>query len=185
MHRSRTDMEPLKQVDCEEVSIDNVFDADRFQIVSPPKTVSFAHVVEVREYAVTIGDHPLCMDGLPLTLDWEHAEESFVLDIDECSQERRSRYALPRRMSYNERRERLFRVRDHTPTQVKNDEIGMVIQLLENSWAQPNILPAIEMEDIEEETEADLSALEDDEEKPAPNEFCWRRNFRRQQAFSD
>lgn len=36
--------------------------------------------VRVREYAVIVGDHPLCSDNLPLTLDWKHAEEK-VYDI--------------------------------------------------------------------------------------------------------
>lgn len=35
------------------------------------KSVAFAEV-QVREYAVTIGDHPCCTMGCPLSLDWEY-----------------------------------------------------------------------------------------------------------------
>lgn len=31
------------------------------------------HSVELQEYAVTVGDHPLCKGYFPLTLDWSHA----------------------------------------------------------------------------------------------------------------
>ena len=36
------------------------------------KSVSFAKV-EVREYTVTIGDHPYCVNGCPLSLDWDYS----------------------------------------------------------------------------------------------------------------
>eukprot|EP00536_Pseudo-nitzschia_multiseries_P004612 jgi/Psemu1/285216/fgenesh1_pg.78_\ len=36
----------------------------------------------VREYAITVGDHPICKDGLALSLDWAHAKEK-VYDIDD------------------------------------------------------------------------------------------------------
>ena len=32
-------------------------------------------VVLVREHSLTIGDHPMCNDPLPLTLDWMHTDE--------------------------------------------------------------------------------------------------------------
>jgi hypothetical protein len=37
--------------------------------------------IQVREHAITIGDHPFCSDHLALTLDWKHSEES-VFNID-------------------------------------------------------------------------------------------------------
>lgn len=36
----------------------------------------------VREYGITVGDHPICRDGLALSLDWCHAKEK-VYDIDD------------------------------------------------------------------------------------------------------
>jgi len=38
------------------------------------KSVSFG-VAEVRSYSITIGDHPLCTSGFPLTLDWDYTSE--------------------------------------------------------------------------------------------------------------
>jgi hypothetical protein len=37
--------------------------------------------IQVREHAITLGDHPFCSDRLALTLDWKHSEES-VFNID-------------------------------------------------------------------------------------------------------
>eukprot|EP00535_Pseudo-nitzschia_heimii_P003187 CAMPEP_0197174518 /NCGR_PEP_ID=MMETSP1423-20130617/1006_1 /TAXON_ID=476441 /ORGANISM="Pseudo-nitzschia heimii, Strain UNC1101" /LENGTH=259 /DNA_ID=CAMNT_0042623459 /DNA_START=104 /DNA_END=883 /DNA_ORIENTATION=+ len=50
--------------------------------------------VRVQEYAITVGDHPICKDGLALSLDWAHSEEK-VYDIN--------RYKTPRRIN-NQRR---------------------------------------------------------------------------------
>lgn len=49
------------------------------------RRVCFAPTVKVREYAVTLGDHPCCGDALPLTLDWniEHADMQCLDDYDD------------------------------------------------------------------------------------------------------
>jgi hypothetical protein len=40
--------------------------------------------IQVREHAITLGDHPFCSDRLALTLDWKHSEESiFNIDVYE------------------------------------------------------------------------------------------------------
>jgi len=44
------------------------------------RKVGFANV-NVREYKVTVGDHPCCANGCPLTLDWEYQSEQ-VLSLD-------------------------------------------------------------------------------------------------------
>lgn len=69
------------------------------------KRVSFSNV-EVREYGCTVGDHPMCSDGLPISLDWSH-EHTKIIDI-ECSRERTSFYRFPPRLSYDDRKRRIF-----------------------------------------------------------------------------
>lgn len=59
-------------------------------------TVQFS-TVQVREYALTIGDHPYCRSGCPLSLDWDYETRESV-DVDkfeaERSPKRRSRQEL-------------------------------------------------------------------------------------------
>ena len=38
--------------------------------------------IHVQEYALTVGDHPICRDGLAISLDWSHSKEQ-VFDIDD------------------------------------------------------------------------------------------------------
>jgi hypothetical protein len=59
------------------------------------KHVVFANV-EVREYAVTVGDHPCCTMGCPLTLDWDYsvARSTSVEDYESQRGPRRSRDEL-------------------------------------------------------------------------------------------
>ena len=45
------------------------------------KSVSFADL-DIRSYSVTIGDHPCCTSGCPLTLDWDY-QESDHMSIDQ------------------------------------------------------------------------------------------------------
>lgn len=59
------------------------------------KSVSFNRFLEVREHALTIGDHPLCRDSLPLSLAWEHGETE-LMDLN-CYEAQR----LPHRRSGN------------------------------------------------------------------------------------
>lgn len=136
------------------------------QQIPMKRRVSFANV-QVREYAVTVGDHPFCYDGLPLTLDWEHAPDPPVEFSIEVSRERLEKYRMPRRLSYEERRIKLFDVSDYSQDRVRNEEITMVINLLEQSWSQNYILPM-----------PDLSVIVDDEDTDNHYEEVmeWRRN---------
>jgi hypothetical protein len=73
--------------DDEEVSLDEEDDDDNdedevmymgtFRATTAPerprKMVSFGNV-QVQEYSVTLGDHPCCEGGYPLSLDWAHTD---------------------------------------------------------------------------------------------------------------
>lgn len=90
-----------------------------------PRRVRFQDRIEIREYAVTIGDHPCCLGGLPLTLDWYHTPSTFqsltttttttttgtttTLDPQNATvaAERLGHYRFPRKLSYEQRKERL------------------------------------------------------------------------------
>jgi hypothetical protein len=56
----------------------------------PIKQVRFGEA-RIREYAITVGDHPTCKDGLPLSLDWAHSPE-WVYDIDDLESMRPQRH---------------------------------------------------------------------------------------------
>lgn len=45
----------------------------KVNLSSPPekKRVSFAHI-EIRRYPITLGEHPECSCGPPITLDWDY-----------------------------------------------------------------------------------------------------------------
>lgn len=86
---------------------------------------SFAHV---QEYAITVGDHPICRDGLALSLDWNHSKEQ-VYDIDDFEFNRRrknhKRGIRRRRVSkldYFQRREILNRVGSYSNSDLSRIE---------------------------------------------------------------
>jgi hypothetical protein len=69
------------------------------------RKVGFASV-EVRDYNVTIGDHPCCTQGCPLSLDWEYQQRPLLsVEAFESTRatERRHRHCL--RTSWEERRD--------------------------------------------------------------------------------
>lgn len=153
------------------------------QLAKPVKRkVSLNTRVEVREYSMTIGDHPCCNDGLPLTLDWAYATEYVYRDI-ECSRERSQAYRMPRRLGFDEKRERLFEVREYTESEARNEEINMVMRMLQHSLSQTHILPAIKFEEI-----IDPIMEEEEKEKPIEPIITWKRNrhpMRRSEAFCE
>ena len=136
------------------------------------KRVSWDRII-TREYSLVVGDHPMCQDGLPVSLGWqyndhscstksmnpqvptvvEQKEEGTSLSLvgiqrqqqQELQQqqqqpiklsERRQSYVFPRRLSYEERRERLISVSNLTLDQIKNDEIDLVVRTLKESWEE-------------------------------------------------
>jgi len=119
--------------------------------------------IHTREFSLVVGDHPMCQDGLPVSLGWqyndhscstksmntptiaEQKEERTNLSIIELQQhlyqplqlsERRQSYIFPRRLSYEERKKRLISVSNFTLDQIKNDEIDLVVRTLKESWEE-------------------------------------------------
>lgn len=83
------------------------------------KRVRFSNV-EIREYSLTVGDHPMCEDGLALSLDWSYVPETTVKNIvdvekekesstgsDCCSSPLSSPSSPPKRLGYLDRKLRL------------------------------------------------------------------------------
>jgi len=113
--------------------------------------------VHTREYALVVGDHPFCQDGLPVSLDWQfrdNLEKTAAITPQLEMKERSTSYIFPKRLSYEERRQRLHQVSGLTPDQVKNDEIDLVVRTLQESWdevpieptpVQPCVLPEPDM----------------------------------------
>jgi hypothetical protein len=97
--------------------------------------------IHTREYTLVVGDHPMCQDGLPVSLGWDHADGS-PLNLQPATptlplvpvRERQQSYAFPKRLSYEERRDRLLNVSNLTLDQIKNDEIDLVVRTLRESW---------------------------------------------------
>jgi hypothetical protein len=94
-HLPRTPMLDSFSLPSEDFSVTS--SADIIQKSSPisKRSVSFT-CLEIREYNVTVGDHPCCTSGFPLTLDWDYAEGSIVSvdEYEECRCPRRSRAEL-------------------------------------------------------------------------------------------
>ena len=104
--------------------------------VCEKKRVSWDRI-HIREFALIVGDHPFCQDGLPVSLDWHHADNTELGKKITCLEplsERRTSYTFPKRLSYEERRERICSVSGLTDDQVKNDEIDLVVRTLKEAW---------------------------------------------------
>lgn len=88
----------------------------------PKKSVNFSHL-EIRKHSVVVGDHPFSK-RLPISLSWEHAEETDIVDIETFERsrvgERRHRRQL--RMSYYERKHVLKKVAGMTESQIVRAE---------------------------------------------------------------
>ena len=81
---------------------------------TPRRSVRFGRA-NVREYALTVGDHPICQDGLALSLDWNHTvEKVYEIDNYEFLRQQRNRMKGSKRktnrLDYWQRREILQRV---------------------------------------------------------------------------
>lgn len=108
------------------------------------RRVDFLTVVQVREYSLTVGDHPSCEGPLPLSLDWQHAD--FYYWNIEDSKERNLFSKGPRRLSARERLERLIAVAGYN--KIKLDYLtslrpeifiqneGALHGLMRRSWLQ-------------------------------------------------
>jgi hypothetical protein len=103
---------------------------------SRQRSVRFSNVV-IREYAVTIGDHPVVGDTCPLSLDWAHSEQDVVKDLTSYEYSRYFLRNLPRRLSLPERRYRVKEVNDlsfedveQLETQMKRQQVNESIRYL-------------------------------------------------------
>ena len=81
-----------------------------------PKKVEFV-TVQIREHAITVGEHDWCDGRLPLSLDWKHTETKvYHVDYYELVRDRKGR--LPRgqlpKLDYYQRQLRLRRVSGYT-----------------------------------------------------------------------
>lgn len=83
--------------------------------------------IHVQVYAIIVGDHPICRDGLALSLDWSHSKEQ-IFDIDDFEFNRRrknQRKGIRRRVSkldYWQRREIFNRVGCYSNTDLSRIE---------------------------------------------------------------
>jgi hypothetical protein len=97
------------------------------------KRVSF-HKAEIREYAVVVGDHPMCEDGLPISLDWKHTEEK-VIDLATVHDFKSSRrFKSLRRLSYDDRVQRLQSVSGMTTEEVIDEETNLICRSIQELW---------------------------------------------------
>lgn len=84
------------------------------------KSVSFNRYLEVREHALTIGDHPLCRDSLPLSLAWEHGETE-LMDLNFYEEQRlpHRRSGSDMRLTFFERKNLLRRIAGMTEADMR------------------------------------------------------------------
>lgn len=78
-------------------------------VLSRSSRVDFADTVQVREYALTVGDHPYAPQ-YALSLDWEHSDTTEVALEDDCDTIMSPKKSRPRRLDAWQRRERLVEV---------------------------------------------------------------------------
>jgi hypothetical protein len=102
------------------------------------RRLTFNNQVEVREYSLTLGDHPMCEDSLSLSLDWQHAD-FYYKDLAE-SQQRGMFYKPPPRLSLRERRDRLIAVTGYTSAELDAlmsppETLGALLGKLKQSWS--------------------------------------------------
>lgn len=127
--------------------------ADETTLLKPSYTVRFDETVQVRDYAITLGDHPLCRDDMALTLGWEFETRERSL---EQSKSRDKKYSLPPRLSFLQRKRLVGKQR-----LTENDRrrrvsslqataaVEKVLEILRESWSKATILPPPQFDDIE------------------------------------
>ena len=116
--------------------------------------------LEIRMYNCCKGDHPLCSDNLPLSLDWSYSQNIKVKNI-ESSRERKSRYTFPKRLSYEDRKKRLSGDNDSVEDQWKfakpaAQQEEEAVEIVENDGSQ-NVIYCRHAIDEEEEDNDDDS----------------------------
>jgi outer membrane receptor for ferrienterochelin and colicin len=172
-------LEPIS----DESSLDDSSQSKRHKRVSWDK-------IQTREYTLVVGDHPMCQDGLPVSLGWSYNDGNSMelqraMMLQQAQQqlqqqqqqhqqlqlsERRQSYAFPKRLSYEERRDRLVSVSNLTLDQIKNDEIDLVVRTLKESWSQETTISSSSSDDCNNNTtnsfDHNLTRDDDEEEDP-------------------
>lgn len=122
-------------------------DNSSIDLASCKRRVVFYKSVEVREYSLTVGDHPCCEGALSLSLDWQHAD-MYYKDLEE-SQQRGMFYKAPQRLSLQERRDRLIEVTGYegsevdalfSKTETASRDSGTLIGMFKLSWSNLTLL---------------------------------------------
>lgn len=169
------------------------------------RCIKFNDQVEVREYAITVGEHPMCDDALPMQLDWHYAE-AIYRHID-CSKNRGLFYQCPPRLSLAARWERLKEVSNFTDAALAEivhgaeDEvpfsracqsgIGSIIQMFTRySWIQylaadpsnADFAEEVQKEEVEEDFFAHDES-EEDEQPPKVIQWNNNKSLRRLNSF--
>ncbi|KAG7348879.1 hypothetical protein IV203_011476 [Nitzschia inconspicua] len=133
----------------------------------PNKTVRFGNA-KVREYKLTVGDHPICKDGLALSLDWKHSSER-VYSIDDYELHRRRRKTLSyrgrrtMRLDYWQRREILKRVgcfSNHELSKIQRQRQEQDVKEFLASAHPDELDPSSDIEDNVHEEEEHLQGFE-------------------------
>mmetsp|Transcript_7546 Transcript_7546/g.15763 ORF Transcript_7546/g.15763 Transcript_7546/m.15763 type:complete len:123 (+) Transcript_7546:726-1094(+) len=110
-----------------------------------------------------------------MTLDWSYAPEDITMELDSVAHSRTSKFSLPRRLSYQERRGRLFQV----AAQERNADLNMTFASLRDSIQNPNLQRLIQDVDHDEAQEKLLyDALKRKQSKiiqPPPMTIRWSR----------
>lgn len=151
------------------------------------KSVSWKGVF-VREYNCTVGDHPMCSDNLPVSLDWSHSDDVEVRGI-ESSRERKANYVFPRRLSYEDRARRIFGEEDEVETfaeDVWTNEPGSLVQVEGAHQSMADLDEALGHDEIEVDASQGViysrhlqdDVDDDDEDDDSVNYFMdWSRLF--------
>mmetsp|Transcript_5861 Transcript_5861/g.8437 ORF Transcript_5861/g.8437 Transcript_5861/m.8437 type:complete len:202 (+) Transcript_5861:61-666(+) len=102
-----------------ETTVESSCNLQQHSFNSSSSSVSFS-CVEIREYDLTLGDHPSCSYGPPISLDWKY-KVSCNLDIDEYELHRSPRRSLREMLlNYYCRKNLLLCCGDHSERELKN-----------------------------------------------------------------
>lgn len=83
------------------------------------RSVEFKGVV-IREFGLTLGDHPNAISGPPVRLDWDHEEKKTHMDLEEYEETRKPRRSRRQmKLSLSDRHHILVHERGHSFSEIK------------------------------------------------------------------
>lgn len=92
--------------------------------ISADRTVSFSRL-EIREFGMTLGNHPSATSGPPVMLDWDAESERRIVGVDEYERDRNPRRKRGQlRLSYQNRKE------------ILHDSKGFSEKEINDAWAE-------------------------------------------------